>query len=96
MNIEAIVKRFVEQEHDESDVRRLIEEYVATPLTLPVSDVSMQKISQVLTNNGYRTVDTCEGHGKRLPRAFFITEEQNHVRHLAHILSRESGATNYD
>jgi hypothetical protein len=95
MDIEAIVGRFVEQGHDEADTRRSIDEYMSMPLTLPVSDEPIQRLSQVLTDNGYITTDTCEGHGDRLPHAFLHTEDQSHLRHLTHILARESGATNY-
>ena len=95
MDIEAIVSRFVEQGHDESDTRRSIDEYLSIPLTLPVDDEPIRRLSQVLTDNGYITTDTCEGHRNTLPHAFLHTEDQNHLRHLAHILARESGATNY-
>lgn len=95
MDIEAIVKRFVKQGHDEADTRRSIDEYLSIPLTLPVDDEPMRRLSQVLTNNGYITTSTCEGHGKCLPHVFLHCESQDHLRHLAHVLARESGAKNY-
>ena len=95
MDLEGITNRLIERGWKPKQVARFFKQYQAIPLTLPVEDVPMQRISEVLTNNGYITTETCDGHGKILPNAFFYCEDQNHMRHLAHILARECGGTNF-
>lgn len=95
MDIEAIVERFVEQGFDKADAETRVDEYLSIPLELEIEDDKILRLSQVLTNNGYITTDTCEGHGNRLPHAFIRTESQDYLRHLAHILARDSRAANF-
>ncbi|MFC1648968.1 hypothetical protein ACFL1B_05955 [Nanoarchaeota archaeon] len=94
MDVEAIVGRFVEKGHEEENIRATIESYLSMPLTLPVDDVPMRRISEVLTNHGYITTITCDGHGKKFPQIFLQTKDSSHLRHLAHIVAREITAAN--
>ncbi|MGV8161735.1 MAG: hypothetical protein ACP5N2_00200 [Candidatus Nanoarchaeia archaeon] len=95
MDIESIINKFVAHEYSESEIRKNIDKYLSIKLTLPVTDEPMQRLSQVLTNNKYITLETCDGHGKEYPEILLYTKSQSHLRHLAHILARDSIATNY-
>lgn len=66
----------------------LLEDYIALNLTLPIEDQTMRRICQVLTNAGFTTVDSCEGHGERLPAIFFECTDQLLLRNLVHVITR--------
>lgn len=68
----------------------LLQQYLEMELTLKISDEPMRRLCQVLTNFGFETIDSCDGHGKRLPSIFFKCSDQSLLRELAHILSRGS------
>ncbi|MDP1728650.1 MAG: hypothetical protein Q8L27_00420 [archaeon] len=96
-NLEGIVKRFVEKGLKKSAVNRVVAAYLKMPLTLQVSDVAMQRISEVLTSQGYETENTCEGHGSDIPRIFLTCDNQEHLRHLAYLLAnRRMCPTNFN
>ncbi len=99
MDVEAIIKRLSEQAHyPKAEAKGLIEEYASIPLTLPVNDESMRRICEVLTLNGYRTFDSCQGgkgHDRKIPDVWFLCHRpDNHVRHLAYILDHRNVAQN--
>jgi hypothetical protein len=102
MDIERILQRF-EEHHKEGwgvrsspvSARRLIEEYQAIPLTLPITDESMKRVCEVLTRAGYTTTESCEGHNRTTPRIFLECPSQYHLRHLTSILQCESREKNF-
>ena len=63
--------------------------YNSLPLNLPITDESMKRVCQVLTNFGYKTSESCEGHGKELPGIFFNCDDKISMRDITHIISRE-------
>ena len=67
----------------------ILEKYEQTPLTLPIEDVSIRRVCQVLTNNNYITHSSCEGHGKTLPQVFFTCKNQDHLRDLVYLVTNE-------
>lgn len=73
-----------------SHYRKLVEKYRNLELTLPVDDVAVKRISQELTNEGFRTTSSCEGHGRKIPNVWFQCEDQELLRELAHVLARAS------
>ncbi len=89
MDVEAIIKRLSEAHYPKAEAKKLIQEYASIPLTLPVSDEGVRRICEVLTQNGYRTFDSChggKGHDRKVPDVWFICQMPDHVRHLAYIL----------
>ena len=58
-----LLSRFVDVGLEREDVEALLDQYVNYPLTLPVTDQPMRRISEVLTDRGFITTDTCDGHG---------------------------------
>ena len=43
-----------------------------------------------MTNEGFVTISSCEGHGRELPHVYFECEDQQLLRELAHVLARTS------
>ncbi|MBI3334247.1 hypothetical protein HYZ97_02070 [Candidatus Pacearchaeota archaeon] len=96
------IKHQLKRTQDASDVEGqmewyefLLKRYREMPLTLPITDPPMQRICQVLTNQGYTTTDSCEGHGKYLPKIFFQCEDQNHMRDLVYLVNGELHILNH-
>ncbi len=69
--------------------KEILRKYESLPLTLPISDIAMRRICQVLTDYEYITSDSCEGHGKALPHIFFQGKDQDHLRDLTHVVCHE-------
>lgn len=91
-----ILGRFVEVGFGKEDAEALLDQYVNYPLTLPVTDQPMRRISEVLTDKGFITTETCDGHGSKLPIVFLRTEDRDHMRHLTHIITRDSRMKHFD
>ncbi|MBU0707497.1 hypothetical protein KKG41_03960 [Patescibacteria group bacterium] len=68
----------------------LLRQYGEMELKLPIDDEPMKRVCQVLTDRGFITQDSCEGHGERLPHTFFVCKDQELLRELAHVLARAS------
>jgi hypothetical protein len=84
------------------DIASLREEYVAElreyqemELDLPITDQPMRRICQVLTNEGFITTDSCDGHGGSMPSIFFYCNDDQKLRELAHVLARASHIKNF-
>lgn len=71
----------------------LLDAYLDLELTLPIEDPAMRRICQVLSNIGFITHESCEGHGERLPEIFFTCEDQLQLRNLTHIVTRGAQTT---
>ena len=96
LNRDYLAKRFTDIGFQPEDIEELLDQYEQYPLTLPVSDIPMQRVSEVLTNCGFITSGTCDGHAHNTPSIFLHTENKDHLRHLSHIVIRESRATHFD
>jgi len=55
-----------------------------------IDDDRVKRLCQVLTNYGFRTVDSCEGHGERLPSIYFVCEDTALLKDLAFIINHGS------
>jgi len=69
--------------------------YYGLVLNLPIDNVPVRRLCQAMTNNRYETTDSCDGHGKTLPNIWFRCDDLNHLRHLAHIVARDSYITQF-
>jgi len=69
--------------------------YQAIPLKLPITDDSMSRVCQVLTDHDYVTTESCEGHGRTLPKIFFKCDDQDKMRDLTHIVNRGLDLVNF-
>jgi len=103
MDVLRISKRFRENYagsgrvcSDANEIRELIDIYRSIPLTLPIADVSVRRVCEVLTKEGYDTLESCEGHGKNPPKVFFDCPDDNRLRHLTDILYQESEEKNFE
>ena len=96
MDLEKLALKLHSLCKDTQGVIDYIRDYQAMPLTLPVSDEPMRRISEVFTNNGFITGSSCEGHGKELPHLMFFCESPTKLNHLAHILQTESHEKNFN
>ena len=67
----------------------ILKKYHDLPLTLPIDDVAVQRVCQVLTHYKYKTVESCEGHGRDLPKIFFTCKDQDRLRDITHIVNGE-------
>src|SRR3989338_10878519 len=74
---------------------RVFAKYQAIPLKLPITDSSMSKVCQVLTDNDYVTTESCEGNGRTLPKIFFKCDDQDKMRDLTHIVNRGLDLVNF-
>lgn len=102
MNIERILGNFEEHYKKQWGIRsspkeakKLIKQYLAIPLTLPIEDKSTRRICEVLTRAGYQVTESCEGHLRGKPRIFLMCPSQYHLRHLTSILTGESREKNF-
>ncbi len=106
MNIEGLLDHFgpnfaephrlTPRERDK--LRREIEPvwngYINMPLTLLLDDSNMTRLCQLLTNLGYQTFSSCEGHGREEPHVYFLCRSANKVAELADVI-RKTAITNF-
>ena len=86
MDLEKLVRRLQYIYGKNEDLMTYIRDYEAMPLTLSVRDEPMRRISEVFTNNGFITLNACEGHGKQLPNILFSCQSQKKLNLLAEIV----------
>ena len=55
-----------------------------------IDDERIMRLCQVLTNYGFRTISSCEGHGSDLPSIFFVCDNNELLRDLAYIINHGS------
>lgn len=98
MDVEGILGRFKEKGWYMPRVKKLVEEYQNIELNehmKKIDDEPVKRLCQVLNDNDYETIDSCDGHGKILPMIFFFCDEQNHMRDLTWLLSNQT-TTNFN
>lgn len=76
--------------------QKLIDQYYATKLTLPIDDVPMRRICQILTNYGFETTESCEGHKENFPRIFFKCQDQQLLRDIAFVIESYGSTFNFN
>ncbi len=64
--------------------------YLELKLKLPIEDEPMRRICQVLTDAGFTTIESCDGHAKKSPEIFFKCEDQTALRRLAHTIRSQT------
>lgn len=90
-----IVEKITALGYEPKEVSDLVDSYFSIKPTLPVEDKPMKRLCQTLTEHGYITQESCDGHGKDLPIIDFYCEDQKKLRHLAYILGYEIEACNF-
>lgn len=106
MNIEGLLDQFgpnLAKPHrltppEREELRREIEPvwngYITIPLTLSIDDSNMTRLCQLLTNQGYQTFSSCEGHGRKEPHVYFWCRSANKVAELAYAI-RQTAIANF-
>ncbi|MFH1503626.1 MAG: hypothetical protein ABIE36_03130 [Candidatus Diapherotrites archaeon] len=106
MDIETLLNKFgpnfVEPhkltESERKELRKKIEpiwdRYINLPLTLSINDEPIKRLCQVLTNNGYITFSSCQGHGKDEPHIYFRCKKTSRVAELSHAVG-STAITNF-
>jgi len=81
--------------YDPKEVSDLVGSYFSIEPTIPIDDEPMKRLCQILTEHGYITQESCDGHGENVPVIDFVCEDQNKLRSLAYILGYEIDACNF-
>ena len=86
----AVPHKLTETERAElkKGVEPIWNQYINLPLTISVGDEPIRRLCQVLTNNGYVTFSSCEGHGKDKPYICFRCKSTSAVAGLSYILDK--------
>lgn len=87
--------RLLESNYPERFIRKLIDTFRNQIVRLDIGDGRIAKLCQVLTDHGCITFDSCEGHGKELPKIFFYPKNSEDLLHLSDIVWRNSFGTNF-
>ncbi len=93
--IQAIKARLMESEYPEQEVDDLIRRYREMATEVKVGDERMAKLCQILTDNGCRTYDSCEGHEGRLPYILFFAPKGKVLKKISYILEEASYAKHF-
>ena len=68
----------------------LLWEYLALHLNLPVSDTLIHGLCKVLTDRGFITYGSCEGHGQHQPVVFYCVQVEDYGLSLTEFLYLKS------
>ena len=71
------------------------DQYINTSLVIDIGDIKLTRLCQTLTNNGYITFSSCEGHGDEIPHIYFRCRRPSAVAELSHILVEESAISHF-
>ena len=100
MNIEKLLDRFglnwaqphildgQERKEARESVGPAWNKYMRMPIKLSIDDHSISRLCQQLTNQGYITFSSCEGHGREVPHIYFTCEDVNSVAELSDVVNK--------
>ena len=106
MDIEGLLNKFGPNwavphkltETERAEIRKEVEpvwnQYANMPLSISIDDESIRRLCQVLTNYGYQTFSSCEGHGKEIPHIYFRCRKTGRVAELSNII-RQTAIANF-
>ena len=76
------------------EVEPIWDQYANLPINISIDDESMSRLCQLLTNYGYETFSSCEGHRKEKPHVYFRCKDTSAVAELSYVL-QQTAITNF-
>jgi hypothetical protein len=95
IDIDALVDALQRSGQPRPQAMSLMARYLAITTDLPIDDLPIRRICQVMTSNGCPTYESCEGHAKYLPLILFDGPNQRQVSTFAHVLDAASPQKNF-
>lgn len=86
-----MLKKFKGEFWRRTEIEKTIDDYLCLPLTLPITDEPMRRVCQALTNCGYTTYASCDGHGKDIPMIWLycLKDQRRSISKLERIIAHQ-------
>lgn len=89
-------ERYKQIDWPSGEIDGLMDRYRKLVLKIEIGDERIARLCQVLTDHGCVTFESCEGHGRQVPRIwFFPPKDPKDLMLISHILQRASYAKNF-